>query len=80
MKSSAILINTARGGLVDSTALSDALANGAIAAAAIDVLSQEPPIDGDPLLDYKGENLIVTPHTAWATVEARQNCDKRSGR
>ena len=73
MKSSAILINTARGRLVDSTALSDALANGAIAAAGIDVLSQEPPIDGDPLLDYKGENLIVTPHTAWATVEARQN-------
>ncbi len=73
MKSSAILINTARGGLVDSTALSDALANGTIAAAGIDVLTQEPPIDGDPLLDYKGDNLILTPHTAWATVEARQN-------
>ncbi len=73
MKSSAILINTARGGLVDSAALVAALANGTIAAAGIDVLSQEPPVDGDPLLDYGGDNLIITPHIAWATVEARQN-------
>ena len=73
MKRSAILINTARGGLVDSRALADALANGDIAAAAIDVLPQEPPVDGDPLLDYAGDNLIVTPHIAWATDEARQN-------
>jgi glycerate dehydrogenase len=73
MKSSAILINTARGGLVDSQALADALANGQIAAAAIDVLPQEPPVDGDPLLEYRGDNLIVTPHIAWATDEARQN-------
>lgn len=73
MKPSAILINTARGGLVDSAALVDALGNGSIAAAGIDVLSQEPPVDGDPLLDYDGDNLIVTPHIAWATVEARQN-------
>ena len=73
MKSSAMLINTARGGLVDSRALADALANGEIAAAAIDVLPQEPPVDGDPLLDYRGDNLIVTPHIAWATDEARQN-------
>ncbi len=73
MKPNAILINTARGGLVDSGALVDALGNGAIAAAAIDVLPQEPPIDGDPLLDYQGDNLIITPHIAWGTVEARQN-------
>ena len=73
MKDSAILINTARGGLVDSQALADALENGQIAAAAIDVLPQEPPVDGDPLLDYRGDNLIVTPHIAWATDEARQN-------
>ena len=72
MKSDAILINTARGGLVDSAALVDALRNGDIAAAAIDVLPEEPPIDGDPLLDYDGHNLIVTPHVAWATREARQ--------
>ncbi len=73
MKKSAILINTARGGLVDSAALADALRRGEIAAAAVDVLPKEPPIDGDPLLDYEGENLIVTPHIAWATNEARQN-------
>jgi glycerate dehydrogenase len=73
MKDSAILINTARGGLVESRALTDALASGQIAAAAIDVLPQEPPVDGDPLLDYRGDNLVVTPHIAWATDEARQN-------
>jgi glycerate dehydrogenase len=73
MKSDAILINTARGGLVDSSALVAALASGEIAAAAIDVLPQEPPVDGNPLLEYQGENLILTPHVAWATVEARQN-------
>jgi glycerate dehydrogenase len=73
MKKSAFLINTARGGLVDSAALAEALRNGDIAAAAVDVLPKEPPTDGDPLLDYKGNNLIVTPHIAWATNEARQN-------
>jgi glycerate dehydrogenase len=72
MKKTAILINTARGGLVDSMALADALRAGEIAAAAVDVLPQEPPVDGDPLLDYDGDNLIVTPHIAWATNEARQ--------
>ena len=73
MKESAILIHTARGGLVDSAALVDALRSGEIAAAAIDVLPKEPPVDGDPILDYEGENLIVTPHIAWATNESRQN-------
>ena len=73
MKSDAILINTARGGLIDSAALANALSNGEIGAAAIDVLAKEPPTDGDPLLDYDGPNLIVTPHIAWATIEARQN-------
>lgn len=72
MKSSAIFINTARGGLVDSAALAAALRRGDIAAAAIDVLPKEPPVAGDPLLDYDGDNLIVTPHIAWATNEARQ--------
>ena len=72
MKNSAILINTARGGLVDSAALAAALGSGQIAAAAIDVLPKEPPVEGDPLLDYAGDNLIVTPHIAWATNEARQ--------
>ena len=73
MRRDAILINTARGGLVDSQALVDALANGEIAAAAVDVLPEEPPVDGDALLDYEGGNLIVTPHIAWATDTARQN-------
>jgi len=72
MKPTAILINTARGGLVDSAALAAALENGGIAAAAIDVLSHEPPVAGDPLLDFQGDNLILTPHIAWATLEARQ--------
>jgi len=72
MKHDAILINTARGGLVDSAALADALRDGEIAAAAMDVLPKEPPVQGDPLLDYEGDNLIVTPHIAWATNEARQ--------
>jgi glycerate dehydrogenase len=73
MKRHAILINTARGGLVDSRALVDALREGKLSGAGIDVLRQEPPADGDPLLDYDGDNLILTPHIAWATVEARQN-------
>jgi glycerate dehydrogenase len=73
MRSGALLINTARGALVDSEALVAALEGGEIAGAAIDVLPKEPPVDGDPLLDYRGANLIVTPHIAWATDAARQN-------
>ena len=73
MKSTAILINTARGGLVDSAALAAALGDGGIAAAAVDVLPEEPPINGDPLLDYDGDNLLVTPHIAWSTDRARQD-------
>ncbi|MEX2494770.1 MAG: D-2-hydroxyacid dehydrogenase [Woeseia sp.] len=73
MRRQSILINTARGGLVDSQALVDALRDGKIAGAAIDVLREEPPVNGDPLLDYEGANLILTPHIAWGTIEARQN-------
>jgi len=73
MKSSAILINTARGALIDSAALAIALRDGDIAAAAIDVLPEEPPVNGDPLLDYSGDNLLVTPHIAWTTDRARQD-------
>jgi len=72
MKSDAILINTARGGLIDSTALVNALQTGEIAAAAVDVLPQEPPVNGDPLLDYKEANLLITPHVAWGSNVARQ--------
>ncbi len=73
MKQDAVLINTARGGLIDSAALVHALEDGDIGGAAIDVLPEEPPVNGDPLLEYEGSNLIVTPHIAWATDEARQN-------
>ncbi|MGB5245794.1 MAG: D-2-hydroxyacid dehydrogenase [Woeseia sp.] len=73
MKSSALLINTARGALVDSAALVAALQGGKIAGAAIDVLREEPPVKGDPLLECTHPNLIITPHIAWGTVEARQS-------
>jgi glycerate dehydrogenase len=72
MKPTAILINTARGGLVDEAALAEALKNGTIAGAGFDVLTKEPPKDGNILLDLKLPNLIVTPHVAWASQEAMQ--------
>ncbi|QYJ88092.1 D-2-hydroxyacid dehydrogenase [Shewanella mesophila] len=71
MKPNALLINTARGGLIDELALADALDNGVIAAAGVDVLSTEPPEAGNPLLNAK--NISITPHNAWATLEARAN-------
>jgi glycerate dehydrogenase len=58
--------------VVDERALADALRAGEIGGAGIDVLSQEPPRDGNPLLDPDIPNLILTPHIAWAAVEARQ--------
>jgi glycerate dehydrogenase len=72
MKRSAILINTARGGLVDETALATALQEGLIAGAGIDVLAVEPPPADSPLLGLKLPNLILTPHVAWASEEAMQ--------
>ena len=72
MKPGALLINTARGGLVDETALANALDCGSIGGAATDVLSCEPPVSGNVLLDTPRDNLIVTPHIAWATGAARQ--------
>lgn len=72
MKNDAILINTARGGIVDEQALSEALLNNKLGGAGIDVLKTEPPKQGNPLLEINIPNLIVTPHMAWASRESRQ--------
>jgi len=72
MKRTAILINTARGGLVDESALIRALDEGLIAGAGFDVLTVEPPRNGHPLLDVRRPNFILTPHIAWASDGAMQ--------
>ena len=72
MKSSAFLINCARGGIVNEQALADALIHRKIAGAATDVLTVEPPKQGNVLLDANIPNLIITPHSAWGSVDARQ--------
>ncbi len=72
MKSDALLINTARGGIVDEEALAMALRKGKIGGAGVDVLAQEPPVEGNPLLGLDLPNLMVTPHIAWASRESRQ--------
>lgn len=70
MRRGSIIINTGRGPLLDETAVAEALRSGQLGGAGVDVLAQEPPRDGSPLL--QAPNCLVTPHTAWATVEARR--------
>jgi glycerate dehydrogenase len=72
MKRDALLINTARGGLVDEQALAQALRSGTIAGAGFDVLSIEPPKEGNPLLELDQPNFILTPHVAWSGKQAMQ--------
>lgn len=74
MKPDAVLINTARGALLDTKALAEALKSQRLGGAGIDVLEREPPPAGHPLLDPSIPNLIVTPHIAWAARESRQRC------
>lgn len=75
LRRDALLINCARGSIIDEVAALDALRAGRLGGLAVDVLPEEPPRDGHPLLDALHEplNLIVTPHNAWITPEARQN-------
>jgi glycerate dehydrogenase len=72
LRPGAVLINAARGGVVDEAALAAALRAGTLAGAGVDVLSTEPPGDDNPLLDAEIPNLIVTPHVAWGSRPARQ--------
>ena len=72
MKPDALLINTARGGIVDEAALAAALRAGRLGGAGVDVLAVEPPLAGSPLLEPGVPRLVLTPHVAWASREARQ--------
>lgn len=72
MKPGSLLVNAARGGMVDEQALVDSLRSGHLGGAACDVLSVEPPVNGNPLLADDIPNLVITPHSAWGSREARQ--------
>ncbi len=70
MKKNGVIINTARGGIINEKALYNALKEGKIYGAATDVMVSEPPVNGSPLFEL--ENIVITPHTAWAATESRQ--------
>ncbi|WP_342667670.1 NAD(P)-dependent oxidoreductase [Deinococcus frigens] len=77
MRPDALLINCARGGIVDEAALAGALLRGELGGAGVDVLSQEPPTQGNPLLDLALPNLILTPHMAFASVQSIETLAER---
>lgn len=79
MKPGALLVNTARGGIVDEPALVQALRSGHLGGAGVDVLTREPPVSDNPLLAQDIPNLVLTPHVAWASREARQRMVDRIG-
>jgi len=79
MKTSALLINCARGGIVNEHALAEALKQGHIAGAGLDVLTREPPLDGNILLESEIPNLLLTPHCAWGSQAARQRLVNQAG-
>ena len=75
MKKTAVIINVGRGAVIDEMALADAINNGEIAGAGLDVYSVEPPRKDSPILSIRnGERIVYTPHTAWSSVEARKRC------
>ena len=76
MRSTALLINCARGGVVNELDLANALKSGTIGGAGVDVLKEEPPIHGNPLMDLELSNLIITPHQAWASEESLKRLDE----
>lgn len=77
MPRQALLINCARGGIVDDDALAKALKEGWISGAGVDVLSKEPPTEGNPLLDQNLPNIIVTPHVAWASIQSLESLSEQ---
>jgi glycerate dehydrogenase len=75
LKPTAYLVNVGRGGIVDETALAEALDGARLAGAALDVTSPEPPLPSNPLLSLSHpDRLLLSPHLAWASVESRHRC------